>query len=156
MKMTGAEMDAMLVAKPTWAEPDPSGKFVYVACNGNREVVEVDVDKWEITRRFRTAAGPYNLDITPDGKMLIVSHKQDGSVGFWNLAEGREVARVPTSKKVSHGIAVSPDSRYAFVTAEGMGGEPGAVDVFDLLSLKLVSSASIGKQAAGISFWKMR
>jgi len=49
----------------------------------------------------------------------------------------------------------SPDSRYAFVSVEGIRGEPGSVDVFDLENLKLVDHAEVGKQAGGIAFWKM-
>ena len=33
--------------------------------------------------------------------------------------------------------------------------EPGSVDVIDLISMKLVDQADIGKQAGGIAFWKM-
>ena len=30
-----------------------------------------------------------------------------------------------------HGVAISPDGRYAFVTAEGIGTEPGSLDIID-------------------------
>jgi hypothetical protein len=55
---------------------------------------------------------------------------------------------------VTHGVIVSPDNRYAFVSVEGIGGEPGTVDAIDLGRLEKVGSADIGKQAGGISFWK--
>ena len=38
---------------------------------------------------------------------------------------------------------------------EGVGGDPGVVDVIDIKRSKLVSSVSIGKQAGGIAFWKI-
>ncbi|MCH6559979.1 YncE family protein, partial [candidate division KSB1 bacterium] len=71
------------------------------------------------------------------------------------LKKGKELARIPNSRKVTHGVVISPDSRYAFVSVEGKGGEPGAVDVFDLKKLKHVATAEVGKQAGGIAFWKM-
>jgi DNA-binding beta-propeller fold protein YncE len=49
---------------------------------------------------------------------------------------------------------ISPDSRYAFVTQEGVGAEPGAVDVIDLRTLARVASVDVGQQAGGIDFWK--
>ena len=52
-------------------------------------------------------------------------------------------------------MVVSPDSRYAFVSIEGVGGEPGTVDVIDLESGTRVGSADMGKQAGGIGFWKV-
>ena len=146
----------MPTAKPTWIQPDPSGRFAYVALNGSDEVVEVDLEAWEVRRRFPTAAGPYNLDVTPDGRLLVVTHKADGSTGFWDLKGGRELARAENSRAVSHGVVISPDSRYAFVSAEGIGGEPGAVDIFDLRSFELAATVDVGKQAGGIAFWEMR
>ena len=140
--------------KPTWVQPHPDGRRIYVACNGSNEVVEVELDGWETRRRFPTAAGPYNLDITPDGGRLVVTYKSAGSTGFWDLKTGQELARVPNSRLVPHGIAITPDGRYAFVSVEGKGGQPGAVDVFDLNSLKRVATAEVGRQAGGIALWK--
>ena len=62
---------------------------------------------------------------------------------------------IKNSGSVSHGIAISPDSKYAFISLEGRGGEPGIVDVISLDKLEVVSSVEIGKQAGGIAFWKM-
>ena len=41
------------------------------------------------------------------------------------------------------------------VSVEGIGKEPGAVEIFDLKELKPVAVAEIGKQAGGIAFWKI-
>ena len=141
--------------KPTWAQPHPTKPLVYVANNGTDEVIEVNTERWEITRRFATEAGPYNLDVSPDGKRLVVSYKGAGATGVWDLEKGEELARIPNSRKVTHGVAISPDGRYAFLSVEGIGGEPGAVDVIDLEKLALVATAETGKQAGGIAFWKI-
>lgn len=148
-------MDHSPKAKPTWVYPHPTKNFVYVAHNGANVVSEVDLDKWQIVRTFKTGKGPYNLEVSPDGSKLVVSYKSEGTTGIWDLKNGKELARIPNSRKVTHGVAISPDSRYAFVTAEGKGGEPGSVDVFDLKTLKLIDTAEIGKQAGGIAFWKI-
>lgn len=71
------------------------------------------------------------------------------------LKKGKEIAKFKNTRKVTHGVSISPDSRYAFVSVEGVGKEPGAVEVFDLKNLKAVAVAEIGKQAGGIAFWKM-
>ncbi|MGI9174860.1 MAG: YncE family protein [Rhodothermales bacterium] len=141
--------------KPTWVQPHPTKPLVYVANNGTDEVVEVDTEKWEVTRRFATGAGPYNLDVSPDGTRLVVSYKGAGATGVWDLEAGKELATIPNSRKVTHGVAISPDGRYAFLSVEGIGGEPGAVDVIDLQKLALVATAETGKQAGGIAFWKV-
>ena len=50
---------------------------------------------------------------------------------------------------------ISPDSRYAFVTQEGVGAEPGTVDMIDLQTLERAASVDVGQQAGGIDFWKV-
>ena len=140
---------------PTWVQPSVDGRFVYVACNKNREVLEVDVAAWEVTRRFATGAGPYNLDVTPDGRLLVVTYKGGAATGVFDLGSGEELAAIPSTRRIPHGVALSPDSRYAFITIEGVGDEPGTVDVIDLHALTRVGTAEIGRQAGGIGFWMM-
>lgn len=155
MKMDMKMKMKMPTNKPTWAYPHPTKRFVYVANNGQKEVVEVDLDSWKVTRRFPTPAGPYNVEVTNDGSKMVVSYKSDATIGVWDLETGKEIAKLKSSRKVTHGVAISPDSRYAFVTSEGIGSEAGVVDIIDLKSLELVATAEIGKQAGGIAFWKI-
>lgn len=141
--------------KPTWVSPHPSKDLVYVAGNGSDEVLEIDTKSWKATRKFKTDKGPYNIDLSPDGKFMVVSYKSAAKTGIWNLETGEELARLDNSQKVTHGVAISSDSKYAFVSVEGIGDDPGMVDVFDLQSLKLIDTAYLGKQAGGIAFWKI-
>ena len=142
------------VTKPTWVQPHPSLPRAYVALNGAAQVVEVDLEAWRIRRRFPTARGPYNLDLTGDGERLVVTHKQAQSVGIWDLEAGTELGRVETTRRVPHGVVISPDGRFAFISNEGIGGESGTVDVIELETLTRASSVEVGLQAGGITFWK--
>jgi DNA-binding beta-propeller fold protein YncE len=56
---------------------------------------------------------------------------------------------------VASGVAVSSDDRYAFISIEGVGSQPGTVDIIDLASLQKVASVDVGQQAGGIDFWKI-
>ena len=103
-------------------EDHPTKPFVYVANNGSDEIVEVDLEKWEIVRRFKTEGAPYNLDVTSDGRYLVTSQKKSGSTGIFDLSTGEEIARIKNSRKVTHGVVIAPDNRYAFVSVEGIGG----------------------------------
>jgi hypothetical protein len=49
---------------------------------------------------------------------------------------------------------VTPDNRYAFISVEGIGSDPGTVEVIDLSSLTTVATLDVPQQAAGIDFWK--
>ena len=154
--MGGMEMPMKHSAfKPTWVSPHPSKNLVYVAGNGADEVLEISTDTWKPLRKFKTDKGPYNIDLSPDGKFMVVSYKTAAKTGIWNLETGQEVARLDNSQKVTHGVAISSDSKYAFVSVEGIGDDPGMVDVIDLQTFKVIDTAYLGKQAGGIAFWKI-
>jgi DNA-binding beta-propeller fold protein YncE len=139
---------------PTWAQPSADGGKIYVACNKASEIVEVDAVSRTITRRWPAGEGVYNLAVTHDGKLLIATNKRGQSVSVFELASGRELKRLPTKRKVVHGVAVSPDDRYAFVSVEGVGSQPGTVEMIDLRALQTVASVDVGSMAGGIDVWK--
>lgn len=141
-------------AMPTWVQVHPSRARAYVACNGSDEILEINLDRWAISRRIRTGAGPYNVEVTPDGKLLVVTCKKAKQTVLIDALTGMEVRRIQNSRTIPHGIAITPDSRFALVTVEGVGAEPGTVDVMDLVIGKRVASVDVGKQAGGIAYWK--
>lgn len=141
--------------KPTWAIPHPTNNKVYVAGNGSNEILEVDLAEWKITNKFATGKAPYNADVSPDGRYLVATYKGAQETGVWDLKKGKEIARVKNTRRIPHGVSISSDSKYAFISVEGIGGEPGTMDVIELKSAKKVASVDMGKQAGGIIFWKM-
>jgi YVTN family beta-propeller protein len=125
-----------------------------VACSKANDIAEIDVASWALRRRIPAGEGIYNLAASPDGRLVVGTNKKGKSVSVIDAATGKELARVPTTRRVPSGLVISPDSRYAFVTQEGVGAEPGAVDVIDLRALARVASVDVGQQAGGIDFWK--
>jgi len=144
-----------LSCSPTWAQPSTSGASIFVACNKSSEIVELDALKWTVVRRIPALPGVYNLAVTKDGTRLLATNKRDQSISVIEIKSGRELARIPTRRKVLHGVVVSPDDRYAFVSVEGIGSEPGTVEIVDLAALKIVASVDVAEGAAGIDFLKM-
>jgi DNA-binding beta-propeller fold protein YncE len=142
-----------LTCVPTWAQPSNDGSEVYVACNKSNEIVAVDVASWKVARRFLAGTGVYNLAMTKDGR-LVATNKRGQSVSVFDPKSGKELARIPTKRKVVHGAVVSPDNRYAFISVEGIGSDPGTVEVIDLDSLQTVATVDLPPQAAGVDFWK--
>ena len=141
-------------ASPTWVQPAPDGRHAYVALQGLNQILEVDLEAWEPRRRFHTQRGPYNVDVSADGRHLVVTEKTNDSVGFWDLESGTERASVAASARITHGVVITPDSRFAIVTVEEIGGEPGRVEFYNLESLEREAVVEVGKQASGIAFWK--
>ncbi len=140
---------------PTWAEPGAGSRarFVYVACNRNREILEVDTESWSVSRRFASGAGPYNLEVVGNGQLLIATLKGEQGIGVYDLESGKLLRRLDSSRAVTHGVVASPDGRYAFVTNESVGSVRGTLDVVDLEALEIVSTVELGHQSGGIDFW---
>ena len=145
---------ATVTCSPTWAAPAPNGQRIYIACNKTSDIVEVDASTWKVARRIPAGDGVYNLAVTHDGRRIVATNKRGKSVSVIDLASGRELARIPTTRPVVHGVAISPDNRYAFISIEGVGSEPGTVDIIDLEALRTVASVDVGQMAGGIDFWK--
>ena len=140
---------------PTWAQPSADGARIFVACNKSNDIVEIDAGTWTMTRRLPAGEGVYNLTVTHDGKLLIGTNKRGQSVSIFDITSGKELARIATLRKIVHGVVVSPDDRYAFISVEGIGSEPGTLEVIDLATRARVASVDLGQMAGGIDFWKM-
>jgi len=138
---------------PTWAQPSNDGSTIYVACNKSNEIIAIDAKSWTIARRFLAGTGVYNLAMTKDGR-VVATNKRGQSVSIFNPETGKELARIPTKRKVVHGAVVSPDNHYAFISEEGIGAEPGTVEMIDLDAMKSIATIDVGEQASGIDFWK--
>jgi len=140
--------------KPTWVAMAPDDSRLYVPCNGHAEIVELDATTLALTRRFPTGKGPYNAAVSPDGRFLLATLKGAQGLAIIDLSTGAEV-HVPTTQPITHGVAISPDSRYAFVSNEAIGAVRGTVDVIDLRTKTLVASTQVQYQPGGIAFWSM-
>ena len=86
-------------------------------------------------------------------QLLIATYKAGASIGFWDLESGLEVAREETLRGLPHGVVATPDGAFSFVSLEGIGGEPGTVEVYDNRSMQRVGSVELGKQAGGLAYW---
>ena len=146
---TDAPPPGSTACSPTWAQPSVDGATVFVACNGTSELVEIDAKSWTLRRRIAARAGIYNLAVTKNGR-VVATNKRDQSVSIFDAASGKELARLPTRRRVVHGVVVSADDRYAFVTVEGVAAEPGTLEIIDLTSLKTVATVDVAPQAGGI------
>lgn len=138
---------------PTWAQPSADGGSIFVACNGTSEIVEIDAKSWTLRRRLPARAGVYNLAVTKSGR-LVATNRRDQSVSIVEIATGAELARLPTTRRVVHGVVISPDDRFAFVSVEGIAAEPGTVEMIDLAALKTIATVNVSPQAGGIDLIK--
>jgi DNA-binding beta-propeller fold protein YncE len=100
--------------------------------------------------------GPHGVAVAPDAKHYIVSIGHGAPYGsHWKYTTGDD----QLGRRVELGlfpatVAVSPDDRYAFLSVEGVGAEPGTVEVIDLGTLATVGTVHVGSMAAGLDVWK--
>jgi YVTN family beta-propeller protein len=141
---------------PTFISVSPDDKRLYVACNYGNTVQVWDAESFRPITEIPVGKGAYNVEPSPDGRLVIVTNKKDQSVSLIDAGTLAEVARVPTSKKIVHGVAYSPDSRLAYISCESIGADSGAVDVIDLAARKRVASIAIPGQPTGITILRSR
>ncbi|HKH82932.1 MAG TPA: cytochrome D1 domain-containing protein [Gemmatimonadales bacterium] len=136
---------------PTFVSVSPDDKRLYVACNYGNNLQVWDAASFSLIKDVPVGKGAYNVEPSADGKLILVTNKKEQSVSIVDAARLTEIARIPTSKKIVHGIAYSPDGRLAYVTSESIGADPGAVDVIDLAQKKVVGTLAIAGQPTGIT-----
>ena len=63
--------------KPTWATAPTPENRIYVAGNGDNLIHEIDLEAWKVSRKLDAGdgMGPYNLEVTSDGKLLTLIAK---------------------------------------------------------------------------------
>jgi len=136
---------------PTFVSVSPDDTRLYVACNHSDELMVLDAGTLDLVKAIPAGHGAYNVEPSPDGKWVIVTNKKDQSVSLIDAATLAEVARIPTTKPFPHGVAYAPDSRYAFISQESKGVDPGAVNVIDLQTKTSVASVAVPLQPTGIT-----
>ena len=136
---------------PTFVSVSPDDRRLYVACNHGNTLQVLDAATLDLIKEIPTGAGAYNVEPSPDGRWVIVTNKKAQSISLVDAKLLTEVARIPTSKKLPHGVAYAPDGRWAFISVESIGTDPGAVDVIDLWTLARVASIPVPLQPTGIT-----
>jgi DNA-binding beta-propeller fold protein YncE len=139
---------------PTFVSVSRDDKTLYAACNHRNTLQVWDAASLTLVKEIPVGAGAYNVEPSPDGNWVIVTNKKDKSFSLIDARTLTELARIPTTKKIVHGVAYSPDGRYAFVSQESIGADPGAVDMLDLEARRVVASFPVPAQPTGIAIWR--
>lgn len=136
---------------PTFVSVSPDDRTLYAACNHGNTVQVWDAATLTKRKDIPVGTGAYNVEPSADGRWIIVTNKKAQSFSLIDAQSLAEVIRVPTTKKIVHGVAFSPDGRYAFISQESIGADPGAVDMFDLATKKVVATVALPAQPTGIT-----
>ncbi len=123
-KVTG---ETVVGHSPVSPVPSPDGALLYVCNQFNDDVSVVDLATRSVTARIAAGREPVAAAITPDGKTLAVANllpsgASDGdytaaSVTLVDTASrGAAAVKLPNGSTGLHGVCVSPDGAFAYVT----------------------------------------
>jgi len=147
----GAGPDMNKECAATFVSVSADDSRFFVACNSGNALQVWDASSRTLIKSIPTGAGAYNVEPSPDGKLILVTNKKDQSISVIDAMTLVERKRIPVAKKIVHGVAFSPDGRYAYITQESIGADPGAVDVLDLSTLLITSSFAVPAQPTGVT-----
>ena len=142
---------AAMTCMPTFVSVSPDDRRLYVACNHGNSLQVIDAASLALAREIPVGTGAYNVEPSADGRWIIVTNKKAQSISLVDAQSLTEVAKIPTSKPLPHGVAYSPDGRWAFISQESVGIDPGAVDVIDLTTRVRVATIPVPRQPTGIT-----
>jgi YVTN family beta-propeller protein len=84
----------------------------------------------------------------PGGGTLLVANRTGGSISFFDLATGVEIARVPIGPAIPHEVAVSPNGRLALTGEYGPDDTHGRhAVVIDVAGARIVGRIDLGPKS---------
>ncbi|MFZ4408600.1 MAG: YncE family protein [Paracraurococcus sp.] len=122
------------------------GRELMVGDAGGNELIFIDPVTAEVTRREKFS-NPYHMELSPDGKLLVVTSLRRDQVDIYEAATRTLLARLKVPDKPSH-LAYTPDSRIAFVTLQGAR----RLMAIDLVTYRPLWTAEVGPQPAGVTW----
>ena len=76
---------------------------------------------------------------------LLVANRSGGSISFFDLPTGVEIARLPIGPTIPHEVAVSPDGRWALTSEYGPNSSPGQrLVVMDVRRARITGYIDLG------------
>lgn len=95
----------------------PNGQYAYVTCEtGTNEVLEVDLDSQDVTRRFKTGQKQTHMVVLhPEKKKLFTGNIGAGTSTVIDLDRGKAIKHIRTDGG-AEGIDLAPDGEQVWVT----------------------------------------
>jgi YVTN family beta-propeller protein len=141
----------------------PDDKYAFITCDKSNEVRVLNINTRIITAVIPVGLFPIQSECTPDGKWLYVANRNSNSVTVININSLSVYKTIPGIGAQPHGVAITPDGHYAYVTCESVNGtfvhhpltgsyRPGTTAVIDILNGHIkVKDIEMASFPAGVS-----
>lgn len=128
------------------------GKLAFVSLSGENRLGLIDTSRHALIGKVPVARVPIQMFATPDGRQVYVANQgsaaaPDDRVTVIDPAT-RKVLSTITAGKGAHGVAMSGDGAYVFVT----NIEDATVSVIDTIARRVVATHRVGAGPNGVSF----
>jgi DNA-binding beta-propeller fold protein YncE len=124
----------------------PAGDRLYVATRAGGSVLEVDLHRFKVLRKFSVGGWPQGIVVSPDGATLFVANERQG-LDVIRLGTGGRVATI-MSEKGAVALALSPDRRFLYAGH----ARAGVVSMIEVSSLSRRGTLETGGRPAQIAF----
>jgi DNA-binding beta-propeller fold protein YncE len=111
------------------------GKYLIATCEFSGELIKVDVQTRKLLGKITLPKGgmPQDIKLSPDGKIFYVADMENDGIHTVEGDNFKLTGFIPTGKGC-HGLYVSRDSKYMYISNRG----EGSVSLFEFASAKLV------------------
>ncbi|MBI4589983.1 MAG: beta-propeller fold lactonase family protein [Candidatus Rokubacteria bacterium] len=129
----------------------PDGRLAFVSLSQEDRVAVIDPKIRQVVRKVAVGTVPIQVYATPDSRLLFVANqgtkKSPGrTVSAIDLGTF-EVTKSVETEAGAHGVVVSGDGRYAYVT----NIYANSVSVIEVKDLKVIATVPVGEGPNGIS-----
>ena len=142
----------------------PDGKEIWVTNRAEDTISIVDSSSLAISSKVKASKFPIRVKITPDGKRALVSCAQSGDVVVLDVAQRKELKRIPIGQEAVSGsenrllsglgkspapvgILIAPDGKRAWVASTNAD----VVSEINLESLSWMRRLVAGKEPDGLA-----
>ncbi|MBM2840744.1 MAG: PSCyt1 protein [Bacteroidetes bacterium] len=169
--------DSVVETVPVAFDARPFGPTKYtpmeLAVSPNDSIFMVTCSEWREVRMFLAATNslvdsfqvndqPWHLQFTPDGRYCYVTNRRGNAVSAIHVPMRHVMATVtsPSAFAYPHGIDISADGRYVFVSSENVSHRyvpryameyVGNVCVIDHVTGQVVKVIEVGEMPTGLS-----
>ncbi|HSB99804.1 MAG TPA: PQQ-dependent catabolism-associated beta-propeller protein, partial [Burkholderiaceae bacterium] len=140
-----AALIALLSCAVILASPAMAQGVAFVSSEKDHALTVIDLKTLAVTGTVPTCKRPRHMQLTPDGKQLLVACGESNAADVIDLATRKSVRRLPLGDD-PEAFDLSPDGKTLYVTNE----DDGELSMIDLASGKVLRKVGVGKEPEGV------
>ena len=138
-------------------------RFAYVTCYNSGDVRVIDTQTRTVIDSIEVGRRPFLLEVSPGGAFVYVANQISNDVSVIRVMDHAVVKTIQHPSFANpHGVAFTPDGRYAYITNENLdgsfpqhhptegAGNIGNVQVIDTQTFEVVKTIEVEVDPTGI------